>query len=279
MTVNDGVEMTVSPWLQVLGGGGGAAQADLPAGYAELQQAAQKKRALLALPDGVVRLAGLKAALVLELARGGGDKKTVDYLDEAVHALLSGDRACLAALAQAMPDDEHRAPVAESGRPMKPNIRLRQFMGPLYEGSFNPRSVSARDLTAHPAVSFADVMASLATQGRAFASDHVHQGCLGNCYFCAALSLLAKFGRASLHNCISEVHGTAGRRFAVTFKKTKETRKGVRCTDVVVEVDDWFWTTRARKLCPYGGTHNHPDDPLFTKTSDRTPGGKLILSN
>ena len=57
--------------------------------------------------------------------------------------------------------------------------------------------------------SFRDLTAELSEQSNAFSSDHVHQGCLGNCYFCAALSLLAKFGRQSLHECIKTTEDEA----------------------------------------------------------------------
>ena len=33
-------------------------------------------------------------------------------------------------------------------------------------------------------------------------------------------------------------------KFEVTFKKTKETRAGIRASDYVVVVDDWFWVSR-----------------------------------
>lgn len=97
-------------------------------------------------------------------------------------------------------------------------------------------------------------------------------------YFCAALVLLAKIGRASLYSSMREVVDTATgeRHFKVTFRRTKETRAGVSSTVYDVVVDDWFWVSKASgPICPCGNTHNDENTPLFLKSSDRTSTGEI----
>ena len=39
------------------------------------------------------------------------------------------------------------------------------------------------------------------------------------------------------------VDANGERQFEVTFKKAKQSRSGIKCSDVQVIVDDWFWVS------------------------------------
>ena len=266
------------------------------------------------------------------------------------HVLSS--REHLRELGQATPDRRHTHPAhAATGRRLKPNVRLHQFTGALFEGKHS--AFGALRATAAGAagkgkggggVDFGAVGRTLREQDRAFSREHVHrrgackdvlssvsaeggvidvqslpichryggagsvaavraarqrdacrtvplipraaphttqvhQGCLGNCYFAAALSLLARFGREALYGCIQEhardeERGT-GRCFTVTFKHVRGSQRvkrgrAIKCRDVRVRVDDWFWVSAddGASGCPSGGTHNEPNAPLFMKTAN-----------
>eukprot|EP01048_Picozoa_sp_COSAG05_P001761 COSAG05_NODE_61_length_23137_cov_22.080693_12_plen_854_part_00 len=323
-------------------------------GWEQLSTLVQKQKALLedsgqqaTLSDRDHYLARVKTALLYELAHASGEKKqekqkkqekrararaggssrrsrnsvqqekVIAWLDDEILRLLGSERQCLAALGQVMPDLAHRKPVWDDGEPGVLNLRLRQFKGQLHKGGDAAFGAPHEQLRNPSHITLAELTASIATRSQAFSPDHVHQGCLGNCYLCAALSLLAKIGRSSLHSCIREVidgataertiHSTPpcmteielhieilGARFApppptpvisactgvgkfeVTFKKTKETRAGIRASDYVVVVDDWFWVSRASgPLCPCGNTHNEENTPVYLKTADRTAEGEI----
>jgi hypothetical protein len=280
----------------------------LPDGWQHMASLSQRRKALLRGSGGrggsTAYLTRLKNALLYELSRsleppppanphvGTGNKvrqkqdtvsrATIAWIDDEVLRLLGEERQCLAALGQCMPDQAHRQPVWDDGEPGLLNLRLRRFSGKLYVGDDGAFSNHGR-LRNPSRIRFADLTASIAARSSAFSPDHIHQGCLGNCYFCAALSLLAKIGRSSLHSCVRELAdngdcSVAGgeRRFEVRFKRTKETRAGVSSREYSVVVDDWFWVSRASgPICPCGGTHNVENTPVYLKTTDRTAEGEI----
>ena len=64
------------------------------------------------------------------------------------------------------------------------------------------------------------------------------------------------------------VDANGERQFEVTFKKAKQSRSGIKCSDVQVIVDDWFWVSSDPSIaCPAGSMHNLKDVPIYMKTS------------
>ena len=59
---------------------------------------------------------------------------------------------------------------------------------------------------------------------------------------------LRMWDRCSVKGTVADATAlhSARRQFEVRFKKTKETRAGVKATDYTVVVDDWFWVSRKK---------------------------------
>lgn len=128
----------------------------LPDGWEQMTSASQKRKALsnsyqADRRDGrgsTAYLTRVKSALLYELSCNGdlpdvqlrcvgmhqGQKKKrkagkalIAWLDDEILRLLEGERECLAALGQCMPDQRHRQPVWDDGERGMLNFRLRPF--------------------------------------------------------------------------------------------------------------------------------------------------------
>ena len=84
----------------------------------------------------------------------------------------------------------------------------------------------------------------LFSDGKGPQPGEVHQGDIGDCYFCASLILLSGYAPEAIRDAIVEKKGPDGsRRFEVSFRKNKVARAGkfpVVDTMVTVTVDDTF---------------------------------------
>ncbi len=124
----------------------------LPDGWEQMTTASQKRKALLLCRSGrspMAYLARVKNALLYELSCSGNvsqvrlrraqgmhqarqqkrkaSKALIAWLDDEILRLLEGDRECLVALGQCMPDRGHRQPVWDDGEAGVPNFQLRPF--------------------------------------------------------------------------------------------------------------------------------------------------------